>query len=58
MLVLSDTTNPQELYKRLGRLEEQRSRWVEHSVLTQCEKFVGRKQAIFFDVGWEDGFLG
>ncbi len=54
---LTDTTNPRELAKRLGSLEENRLRWIEHNVLTQAEKFVGQSTAILFDCGWDDPFI-
>ncbi len=54
---LSDTTNPAEMAKRLGPLEQQRARWIEHSVLTQCDKFAGRSTAILMDIGQDDPFF-
>jgi S-formylglutathione hydrolase FrmB len=57
VLSLRDVLNPQDLAKRLGPLETTRERWIEHSVLTQAEKFVGQSTAILFDCGWEDPFI-
>ncbi|MBI4578661.1 MAG: hypothetical protein HY718_03110, partial [Planctomycetes bacterium] len=57
LMILRNTTNPQDLAKRLGRLEEHRLRWIEHSVLQQADKFVGRDVALLLDCGWDDPFV-
>jgi S-formylglutathione hydrolase FrmB len=57
VLNLINTTNPQDLCKRLGMLEQNRARWLEQSAITQCEKLVGRHTAILIDVGWNDPFF-
>lgn len=54
---LTDTTDPQNLGRRLGPIEQHRDRWLEHSVITQAEQFAGRSTAVFFDCGWEDPFF-
>jgi S-formylglutathione hydrolase FrmB len=54
---LLDCTHPEELAKRIGRLEEQRARWLEHSVLGQADKLAGRNLGLLFDCGWDDPFL-
>lgn len=53
---LTDTTQPKALAQRLGDMQEHRDRWVEHSVLTQAEKFAGRPVGILFDCGLQDPF--
>jgi S-formylglutathione hydrolase FrmB len=55
---LTDTTQPKALAQRLGSLEEHRGRWVEHSVLTQAERFAGRPVGVLIDCGRDDPFHG
>ncbi len=53
---LTNTSARYDLSKRLGPFEENKERWVEHSVLTQAEKFAGRKVGVMIDCGIEDRF--
>jgi S-formylglutathione hydrolase FrmB len=54
---LTHTTQPHKVGQRLGPLEEHRDRWIEHSVITQAEKFAGHKVGILIDCGLEDVFF-
>ncbi len=54
---LTHSMNKYDLGKRLGPIEKHRDRWVEHSCVTQAERFVGRTMGILLDCGWDDPFF-
>ncbi len=57
LMNLTESLNKQDLGKRLGPLEQFRERWLDHSVVRQVERFVGRSTGIMLDCGWEDPFF-
>lgn len=54
---LTHVINKQELTRRLGPIEKHRDRWLEHSAITQAERFAGRRVGVLIDCGWGDSFF-
>jgi len=54
---LRNTAKKHGLEKHLGSMDQYANRFLEHSVITQARKFVGRKVGIIIDCGREDVFF-
>jgi len=54
---LTHVINKQDLTRRLGPIEKHRDRWLEHSAITQAERFAGRRVGVLIDCGWGDSFF-